>query len=69
MQNINDQVLFEITEAHLDTGLRGVPVGFCSTSSVDPIRGLCYRGKEVSSLARWSPERVMYLIFYGKEGS
>lgn len=69
MQNVKDQVLFEITEAHLDTGLRGVPVGFCPTSSVDPIRGLCYRGKEVSSLARWAPERVMYLIFYGKEGS
>ena len=30
------EVLFEVTEAHLNTGLRGIPVGTCRTSFVDP---------------------------------
>lgn len=45
------KVLFEITEDHLETGLRGVPVGYCPTSFVDPIKGLFYRGRlSLSSL-------------------
>ena len=31
----DDPVLFEIRQSHLDTGLRGYPVGSCRTSSVD----------------------------------
>jgi len=63
------KVLFEITEDHLETGLRGVPVGYCPTSFVDPIKGLFYRGRAVSELTDHSPEQVIYLLYHGKEGS
>lgn len=69
MDNLRDDILFAVTKEHLETGLRGVPVGFCATSSVDPKKGLYYRGRDISSLARFAPERVMYLIFNGEEGS
>lgn len=63
------KVLFEITEDQLETGMRGFPVGYCSTSFVDPIKGLFYQGKAVSALAHQTPEQVMYLLYHGKEGS
>ncbi len=34
------EVIFEITEDLLDSGLRGFPVGYCTSSDVDPIKGL-----------------------------
>ena len=34
------EVLFEVTKDHLDTGLRGIPVGTCRTSFVDPKKGV-----------------------------
>lgn len=64
-----NKVLFEITEDHLETGLRGFPVGYCTTSFVDPIKGLFYRGKAVSELAMHTPEQVMHLLYYGREGT
>lgn len=66
---MSDKVLFEVTEDQLETGLRGVPVGYCITSYVDPQKGLFYRGKPVSELYTHSPEEIIYLLFYGKEGS
>ncbi|MFN7144143.1 MAG: citrate/2-methylcitrate synthase, partial [Myxococcota bacterium] len=57
------KVLFEITEEHLDTGLRGFPVGTCRTSSVDPIEGVHYVGYPVADLAYLDPEAVIYLLF------
>lgn len=57
------KVLFEITDEHLDTGLRGFPVGTCRTSSVDPIEGVHYVGYPVADLAYLDPEAVIYLIF------
>lgn len=62
-------VLFEIKKENLETGLRGYPVGYCTTSSVDPQKGLTYIGRPVQDLAEWSPEKVIYLLYYGKEGS
>ena len=62
-------VLFEITKDQLETGMRGYPVGYCTTSSVDPIKGLFYRGRPISELYKWEPERVLYLLMHGKEGS
>ena len=62
-------VLFEVKEENLETGLRGVPVGYCITSSADPQKGLHYVGQPVSKLASWEPENVIYLLYYGKEGS
>jgi len=61
-------VLFEITKDKLETGMRGFPVGYCTTSSVDPEKGLFYVGKPVSQLSGWSPENVIYLLYHGKEG-
>ncbi|MCH9609949.1 MAG: Citrate synthase [Chlamydiales bacterium] len=58
-----------MTEEQLETGLRGVPVGYCTTSKVDPEKGLFYRGMPVKKLASWDPERVLYLLFHGKEPS
>lgn len=63
------KVLFEITEANLETGLRGVPIGYCVTSNVDPEKGLHYCGQPVSKLAFHEPQEVIYLLYYGKEGS
>lgn len=61
--------LFEITKDHLETGLRGFPVGYCTTSHVDPITGLFYAGLPVADLANWQPEEVIYLLYFGKRGT
>lgn len=66
---MGSKVLFEITEDQLETGMRGFPVGFCTTSSVDPQKGLFYVGRPVSELANWDPENVIYLLYNGKEGT
>jgi len=58
------QVLMEITTDHLETGLRNVPVGYCTTSSVDPQKGLFYLGMPVEDLAEYDPEAVIFLLLY-----
>ncbi|MFV0339137.1 MAG: citrate (Si)-synthase [Parachlamydiaceae bacterium] len=63
------EVLFEIREENLETGLRGYPVGYCTTSTVDPNKGLFYSGKSVESLAYKRPLEVVYLLYHGKEGT
>lgn len=62
-------VLFQITEENLETGLRGYPVGYCPTSTVDPTKGLHYVGRPVSEMANWEPEKVIYQLYYGKEAT
>lgn len=62
-------VIFEITKDHLDTGMRGFPVGYCTTSSVDSQKGLYYGRVALSELAERSPEEVMFLLKHGREGS
>lgn len=62
-------VLFEITNQQLETGMRGYPVGYCTTSYVDPIKGLFYRDRSIFALSHWEPERVIYLLAHGEEGS
>ncbi|MBS0621052.1 MAG: citrate (Si)-synthase [Verrucomicrobia bacterium] len=64
-----DEVLFQVTKEHLDTGLRGFPVGYCTTSHVDPQKGLFYRDRAIDELAYWEPIQVIYLLFHGKEGT
>lgn len=66
---MNKKVIFEITEDLLESGLRGFPVGYCTTSSVDPQKGLFYMGKPIAELANWQPEEVIYLLYFGKQGS
>ncbi|TVR45303.1 MAG: citrate (Si)-synthase [Planctomycetota bacterium] len=58
----SSKVLMELTEAHMETGLRGVPVGYCTTSYVDPQTGLHYVGRPVSEIAHEDPEAVIYLL-------
>ncbi|MFW5844687.1 MAG: citrate/2-methylcitrate synthase, partial [Planctomycetota bacterium] len=57
-------VLFEITRDHLETGLRGVPVGYCTTSSVDPEKGLHYVDTPITALSDKDPEDVIYLLIH-----
>ncbi len=66
---MEEEVLFTITKEHLDTGLRGFPVGYCTTSHVDPQKGLFYRGTSILKLSTWEPVKVIYLLYYGKEGT
>lgn len=63
------EVLFQVTKENLETGLRGYPVGYCITSSVDPVKGLFYMGTPINELADWEPEQVIYLLWNGKKGS
>ena len=58
----DDDSLFTITESHLDSGLRGIPVGTCRTSFVDPIEGVHYVGYPVGDLANLEEEDVIYLL-------
>ncbi len=59
-----NEVLFNITRGHLNTGLRGFPVGTVRTSFVDPYKGLHYCGYPVSELSDIDPEAAVYLLFY-----
>ena len=56
--------LFEITEGHLNTGLRGYPVGTCRTSKVDAHEGVSYCGYSIKELAYLDPEDVIYLLLH-----
>ncbi len=64
-----NKILFEITKEHLDTGMRGFPVGHCVTSDVDPEKGLQYCGRPIKEIANWQPQEVIYLLYHGKVGS
>jgi citrate synthase len=66
VQEPASHVLFEITQENLETGMRGYPIGYCVTSSVDPFKGLFYVGEAIEKLAYESPEGVMALLWYGK---
>lgn len=63
------KVLFEITEDLLETGLRGFPVGYCATSYVHPEKGLYYCDIPLQSMEHHQPQEVIYLLYYGKEGT
>jgi citrate synthase len=59
----DDDSLFTVTSAHLNTGLRGIPVGTCHTSFVTPTEGVHYCGYPIAELAHLAPEDVVYLLF------
>lgn len=63
---MSTKILFEITEKDLETGLRGFPVGFCTTSRVDPMLGLFYRDKPIVELASYEPEQVIRFLLEGQ---
>jgi citrate synthase len=56
------EVLFTITRDHLDTGMRGFPVGTCPISHVDALEGLSYGGYPIAELAHLEPEEVIHLL-------
>lgn len=66
---MQEEILFQITKSHLDTGLRGIPVGTCVTSTVHPQKGLFYGDYPIPQVITWEPEKVIYLLYTGKEGS
>ena len=59
----DEKVFFEVNESHLDTGMRGIPVGTCRTSFVDPIDGVHYAGYPIADLAEIDPEDAAFLLF------
>ncbi len=61
-----DKELFTITDQHLDSGLRGYPIGHCVTSYVDPEKGVFYCGHPIASIYDKEVEEVMFLIMHGK---
>lgn len=58
------KVLMELTQDHIETGLRGIPVGYCTTSRVDPDQGLFYLDMPIADLAHRDPEAVIYLLLH-----
>lgn len=66
---MRENVLFEVTKDSLETGLRGVPVGYCVTSLVDPIKGLTYVGRPIAELSAKEPIELIYLLYHGEFGS
>jgi citrate synthase len=66
---MREGVLFEITKDALETGLRGVPVGYCVTSFVDPIKGLSYVGRPIAELSSKEPIELIYLLYHGAMGN
>lgn len=58
-----DEPMFTVHTSHLNTGLRGVPVGTCRTSFVTPTEGVHYCGYPIAELARHTPEDIVYLLF------
>jgi len=63
-ENPKTAVLMEITKDSLETGLRGVPVGYCTTSAVEADKGLFYVGEAVESIANRDPEDVIHLLLH-----
>ena len=55
--------IFQIRSENIDSGLRGVPVGTCQTSFVDPLEGVHYVGYPVEDLVDLEEEDVIYLLF------
>ncbi len=66
---MREGVVFEITKDHLHKGLRDIPVGYSSTSYVDPYKGVFYLGRSFFELVLKDPLEVIYLLFHGREGS
>lgn len=62
---MSDEIIFEVTKDHLETGLRNIPVGYSASSYIDPKKGLFYSGHPLKDLISWEPTSVLYLLLYG----
>ena len=56
--------LFNVTQDHLNKGLRGFPVGTCRTSFVDPEQGVHYVGYPIGDLVSLEAEKVVHLMVH-----
>jgi len=63
-QYSDEEVLFTIKKKHLNTGLRGFPVGTVRTSYVDENEGVFYVGYPIKELVEEEPEEVIFLLLY-----
>lgn len=61
-----DEILFQITTKHLENGMRGVPMGYCTLSRIDALQGLLYREKPIESFIDLSMEEVIYFLYFGR---
>jgi len=61
-------ILFTLTKDNLETGLRGIPVGYCPTSFVDAEKGLHYVDIPLTKLYSKEPEEIIYLLYHGEKG-
>lgn len=66
---MRENVLFEVTKDNLETGLRGIPVGYCVTSFLDPEKGLSYVGIPIREIADREPIELIYLLYHREMGS
>lgn len=66
---MDQKPLYIVTQEDLETGLRGIPVGYCVTSEVDPIQGLTYVEEPIRNLCDQNPMEVIYLLYHGRRGS
>jgi citrate synthase len=63
-ENAKPEALMTLTKESLESGLRGVPVGYCTTSQVEADKGLFYVGEPVEKIADRDPEDVIHLLLY-----
>jgi citrate synthase len=61
---LEEEILFNIKRKHLNTGLRGFPVGTVRTSYVDEMEGVFYVGYPIRELVEEEPEEVIFLLLY-----
>ena len=61
-----DAVVSEVTIRQLYGGMRGVKGLICTTSLVEPDKGLIIRGRPIKELTKCLPEEIFYLLCVGE---
>ena len=60
----DEESIFDLTTAHLNTGMRGIPLEHAEHRSLHPQKVCTYCGYPISELAMMSPEDIVYLLFH-----
>ncbi len=60
----DSESLLNVTSSHLNSGMRGIPVGTCRTSFVTPTEGVHYAGYPIAELMNFTPEQIFYLLLH-----
>lgn len=61
-QEHGEKVVSQVTVGAVYGGMRGVNGLICDTSTVDPYKGVVYRGRPIADLVDKLPEEVFYLL-------